>query len=35
MKEDNIVTEYINLNNEYKKKYGEKTFLLMEVGNHS
>ena len=33
MKEDNIVTEYINLNNEYKKKYGEKTFLLMEVGS--
>jgi DNA mismatch repair protein MutS len=30
---NNIVSEYINSHNEYKKKFGEKTVVLMQVGS--
>ena len=30
---NNIVSEYISSHNEYVKKYGEKTVVLMQVGS--
>ena len=32
MSNENIVSEYLKITNEYKEKYGPNTLLLMQVG---